>query len=772
MNININEVNMQSDAKIKNQTTETDLIAIQNKMLISLADIISQSWRIIAPSWPLKHLIAANPLQGLESLPFEEALTEGFAYFQDSCLAKNMAEINRETIKWCQAFFDEGQATITMPYRHLGLYQAFQKLVPFDKKLCQSNPELNNWLANLPHSAENAISACLTKLMIPFEHRVIFLSLILTTLPGWASYIKYRTEWAQDDKHDYPVSQADYLAVRLVLTSVLWPQAVNLLTFDQQLNKNVISQKIKHINEMEEAYRKPLLGAISCQAVKMSADNSEKNEKPIAQLVFCIDVRSEPFRRAIEAQGNYETFGFAGFFGIPVRVENEVLGESKVSCPVLLKPKHTVKEVLICSNEHRRKVVNRIKFINTVKSIYQGLKYNFTTPLTLVEVMGLWSGLSMSLRTILPKKITRFKRKIVEHSELIRAFHPSLLENTDRIGIALKDQCAYAESSLRMIGLIAHFSPIVILCGHGSETQNNAYATALDCGACGGNHGGNNAKILAEILNHSDVRHYLIESGIHIPHETTFIAAEHNTTTDEVSLYINQTSDVMLRKRLDQLALDLQAARKINNKYRYEQLGYNTNKNRIKKYISHIKTRSNDWAQTRPEWGLARNASFIVAPRKLTKLINLEGRAFLHSYNWQEDKEGALLTTILTAPMVVAQWINCQYLFSSLDNIAYGSGSKITHNISGKIGIMQGNGSDLMHGLPLQSLFRSDTNRYHEPQRLITIVYAPRTLINKIINVQPVLQKLFGNGWVMLVCIQPDENKIYYLKRDLTWSEI
>ncbi len=762
---------MQSDVKIESQTAGMDLIDIEDRMPISLQDIISQSWRIIAPNWPLQHLIAANPLQGLEGVPFEQALLEGFAYFQNSGLSKNMEEVNRETIKWCEAFFDDGQATISMPYRHLGLYQAFRKLAPFDGNLCRSNEKHNNWLANLPYTAEETIAECLAKLMVPLEQRVTFLSLVLATLPGWASYIKYRTEWSQNNKSDYPISQADYLAVRLVLISILWPQAINLLKTYQNPDKNFISHKIKYINEMENLYQKKIFETLSCHAVTMSANISEKHEKPIAQLVFCIDVRSEPFRRAIEAQGHYETFGFAGFFGIPVRVKNEILDESKISCPVLLKPKHTVKEVFNCQNQYSSKIANRLKLINTAKRIYQALKYNFTTPLTLVEVMGLWSGLSMSLRTILPKKTIRFKQEIIKQSELISALHPSISEHKDKTGIPLKDQYAYAESALRIMGLTEDFSSLVILCGHGSATQNNAYATALDCGACGGNHGGINAKILADILNNLDVRHYLIESGINIPCETLFIAAQHNTTTDEVSLYTSQTSDIILRKKLDQLTYDLQAAREIVNKYRCQQLGYTRNKKSIKKYTSHIKMRSNDWAQTRPEWGLARNASFIVAPRKLTKLINLEGRAFLHSYNWQDDKEGTFLATILTAPMIVAQWINSQYLFSSLDNIAYGSGSKITHNVSGKIGIMQGNASDLMHGLPLQSLFSSDTKRYHEPQRLITIVYAPRKLINKVITVQPILQKLFGNGWVMLACIEPEESMFYYLKRDLTWCK-
>ena len=186
----------------------------------------------------------------------------------------------------------------------------------------------------------------------------------------------------------------------------------------------------------------------------------------------------------------------------------------------------------------------------------------------------------------------------------------------------------------------------------------------------------------------------------------------------------------------------------------------------------HAWLRAQDWAQVRPEWGLARNAAFIVAPRDITASLDLEGRCFLHSYDYMQDKDGSSLTVILTAPMVVAEWINTQYLFSTLDNVAYGGGSKITKNITGKIGVMQGNSSDLMTGLPLQSVYSNDRQAYHEPLRLMTTVYAPRQMLDDIIKAQAVLQKLFGNGWVQLTCIEPESRITYCLKRDLTWQNM
>ncbi|WP_252371837.1 putative inorganic carbon transporter subunit DabA, partial [Pseudoalteromonas sp. S558] len=71
--------------------------------------------------------------------------------------------------------------------------------------------------------------------------------------------------------------------------------------------------------------------------------------------------------------------------------------------------------------------------------------------------------------------------------------------------------------------------------------------------------------------------------------------------------------------------------------------------------------RARDWSQVRPEWGLANNAAFIVAPRAWTRSINLQGRCFLHDYDWESDGDFSILELIMTAPMIFTHWINSQY---------------------------------------------------------------------------------------------------------------
>jgi uncharacterized protein YbcC (UPF0753/DUF2309 family) len=147
---------------------------------------------------------------------------------------------------------------------------------------------------------------------------------------------------------------------------------------------------------------------------------------------------------------------------------------------------------------------------------------------------------------------------------------------------------------------------------------------------------------------------------------------------------------------------------------------------------------------------LAGNAAFIVGPRELTRGISLQRRAFLHSYEADVDPDGSALEIILTAPLVVAQWINCQYYFSAVAPEVFGAGTKTVHNVIGSVGAIAGHAGDLQLGLPWQSVSDGVT-LLHEPMRLLAVVEAPLDRIDAIVDRNPILQRLFGNDWVSLV---------------------
>lgn len=722
------------------------LVKIINYKNMKLHQNIKNATNKIAPFWPLKNLIACNPLQGFEEMHFNKALHEGFSYFKNDNLPKQMAEVNRITIKWCQVFFDEGQAAIKMPKKDLGFYKSFKILAAHDDELHKNNFKINE----VSEDAESAIAHCLNFLEVKESDEEKFLTIMLTSLAGWASYIKYLADWSGEEKYKNIFSE--YLAIRLVITCAVWKNAKELINLhDENAKKINIDAVVNAIAQNEKNYQSQLIASL-----KNQNDFKNENKKPDAQLVFCIDVRSEQFRRALEMQGNYETFGFAGFFGISARIENELSGETRDSLPVLLAAKHHVKEKS-CNAHNHKKEVKGYQQINQIKNLYQSLKYNFTTPIALAEGIGLFSGSWMAVRTFSPAGSKQIK------NAFLKLMNQEKANFVDISSISLEDQINYAKGALKLFGLTKNFADVVVFCGHGSETQNNSYESALDCGACGGRHGGANAQILAEILNQENVREALRDDKILIPTSTKFVAALHNTTSDEVVLYLKNDE----KEKYKKLIHDLNEARVMNNYSRALKMGFKGDKNEAQKFIA---KKTVNWSETRPEWGLAKNAAFIVAPRNLTKNINLDGRSFLHSYDYKQDESGSALEVILTAPMVVAEWINSQYLFSTIDNVAFGSGSKVTQNITGKIGIMQGNGSDLMHGLPLQSINSSDEKNYHEALRLSTFVYAPKDMVKKIVDKNDVLKKLFGNAWVNLFCVDPSDGGVYKLSEGLEWD--
>ena len=164
-----------------------------------------------------------------------------------------------------------------------------------------------------------------------------------------------------------------------------------------------------------------------------------------------------------------------------------------------------------------------------------------------------------------------------------------------------------------------------------------------------------------------------------------------------------------------------------------------------------------------------RHAAFLAAPRELTESISLEGRSFLHSYDDRNDPNYSVLEQIMTAPMVVAHWINMQYYASTVDPTHFGSGNKAVHNVVGRFGIFSGNGGDLMTGLPWQSI-HDGTDFQHHPLRLLAVIAAPREAIEAIIAKHEVVADLLTNGWLQLIAIEHDD--YYRYTEQQIWDEL
>lgn len=536
----------------------------------------------------------------------------------------------------------------------------------------------------------------------------------------------------------------------------------------------------------EDAFREEILGNLSTHRGTVSALET----RPRAQLVFCIDVRSESFRRHIEAQGPYETFGFAGFFGIPISHQTFDSEERSALCPVLLSPNHAVTEVPRSGEEHAlQKYSSGTRWHQLGHHLFHDLKHNPIGSMMVIDVLGFFFSLGLVGKTLLQKPFHAITSTIERWFSFTVPTQISVSAPSDpqkpkvgevqaqgipsglAQGFSLTERATFIENGLRAMGLTQNYGRLVCLCGHGSETDNNPYFGALDCGACGGNPGDANARVFAAMANEPEVRRILREKSLPIPDDTWFLPGKHNTTTDRVTFYDLVEFPQSHLEDLRVLNRDLEKAGANQALERCRRIPGVPAEISPEKAFAHVEGRSCDWANPRPEWGLAGNGAFLIGRRKLTKGLDLGGRVFLHSYDPIADPQGAILEKIMTAPLIVGEWINMGYYFSGVDPWFYGGGSKVIHNVVSGIGVMLGSQSDLQTGFPLQTVNNGDIH-YHEPMRLLAIIEASPHVISPIIQRHAILQQLFHNQWVNLVALDPNTFEFHRYNPDATWEPV
>ncbi|MCE5387471.1 MAG: DUF2309 domain-containing protein [Acidithiobacillus sp.] len=570
--------------------------------------------------------------------------------------------------------------------------------------------------------------------------------------------------------------------------------------------------------------------------VRLPAGQKE-DKRPFAQAFFCIDVRSEPIRRHLEALGDYQTFGIAGFFGVPIGYLEYGNGIEQHLCPAIQTPKNLIVEI------PAELELEEEPLYGALEHVLHDLKSSVLSPFVAVEAVGLIFSLGLIGKTVSPvlyhelhgrlhaqKPLTRLLvdkltaeqadsiLRAVQRAMIVRALQKELhlgrhqvtddevrelreialahasgpsalvrrmgftaeqerdfieklrsdyrvdrqetslqLERLGRLGFSLEEQVQYVAKALLSCGLHRNFSRFVLMVGHESQTQNNPYESALDCGACGGGRGLPNARVICSMANNPEVRRRLRDRDIIIPEDTWFVPASHNTTTDEIHLADLDLLPTRHLLYLERLQNGLQAASRRNAAERMPTLGVSEKLARDPHTAAVVARRqAHDWSQVRPEWGLSRNLYGIIGGRYLTEGVDLEGRSFLLSYDYRLDPKGRFLENILSAPVVVGEWINLEHYFSTVDVHHFGSGSKVYHNVAGRFGVMTGNQSDLRTGLPIQSMYK-DGKPYHEPLRLIALVEAPASFVLDVVGRLPKVKSLIFGGWLRVIVLDPEQ---------------
>ncbi len=673
--------------------------------------------------------------------------------------------ITHQVSQVCAAYFDVHQAD-WQPERVGGLYAFWRETLTHDHGIgvLMGLPDIARGLSALPATREDAQRWVLRRLGLPEEAWVDYLEAVLLTVNGWASWCAYLAWEARlagsSDEH-----LRDLLAIRLAWGAILlecrddsaaqrafaslqveWERAPALM---QQAEAALLVDEVWQL-AFEVGYQRDLAQRLRAVApLPVAPDGMQGVE---VQAAFCIDVRSEPVRRAIESVWPaVQTIGFAGFFGLPVAYTPLATAARRPQLPGLLAPALEVTERVADTaadfgtlGDALQAPARQGRLRNFARADRWGASNRWpSAAFSSVEAIGA-GYLGLLARWLRPSPTARRSLDDAGLAPRYRAVCRPVLA-----GLDLSARVDLAAQVLHAMGLDRGLSRLVLLVGHGSQSANNAQAAALDCGACCGQTGEVNARVLARLLNEPEVQAGLRARGITMPADVAFVAALHNTTTDEIEGFDLDLLDAPGRSRWTRLqAVFAQAVDQVRRE-RAVTLGLDPRSPHAA-LLDQLRRRANDGAQTRPEWGLAGNAAFLIAPRARSLGTVLDGRAFLHDYDAANDVDGSVLELLMTAPMLVTHWINWQYHASTCDPQRLGSGNKLLHNVvGGRIGVFEGNGGDLRVGLARQSLHDGENWR-HEPLRLTVVIDAPAEAIERVIASHAVVRQVLDNDWLHL----------------------
>tara|TARA_R110002020_G_scaffold456466_2_gene672948 strand:- start:1848 stop:4247 length:2400 start_codon:yes stop_codon:yes gene_type:complete len=640
---------------------------------------------------------------------------------------------------WAAGYFDRGQA-LWAPRPSHGAFAAWREWAIHDL-----TPEIvgltgfSTHVANAPDTAERAFLRAADRLGLTAEAAGTVLHRLLIDLGGWPQHARWLL-WQAELQGGTDSTLTDILAIRLIWEEALLAHCPGVST-DWQATVAAHAQTLSPTPDQvldsilqeaaERAHQRKLAALLSGPAVRMG--------RPAIQAAFCIDVRSEILRRALEGRdAAIETLGFAGFFGLPIAHRPGGTDELQGHLPALLNPaltstshgddaEETATRISARATRawgrFRQAAVSSFAFVEAAGPAYGGKLVR--------DALGLGSS------GLAPRPMPRIE-----------------------VALTANQKAQSAANILRAMSLTAGHARLVLLVGHGAKVTNNPHESAYHCGACCGQTGEVSARLVTALLNDPETRAGLPAHGLSLPEDTLFVAGLHDTVTDQVTLYRDTPAPDHVAD-LSRAEAWLAAAGRQSRAERALRLPGAKGADLVR--------RAADWAEVRPEWGLAGCGAFIAAPRASTAERDLRGRAFLHSYDWTQDKGFSTLELILTAPVVVASWISLQYYGSTVAPQVFGGGNKLIHNVVGGIGLVEGNGGLLRPGLPFQSVHDGEASA-HEALRLSVMVQAPVEAISDVLRKHGDVRVLFDNRWLHLFAMDDEGRLAYRYTGFLEWK--
>lgn len=726
-------------------------------------------------------------------------------------LARNEAELPWQRLRQelgpiCSMYLDRGAADWSMPLRKAGFLK-------FALNILGSQPTTQAWLADAGReaqtildqemTADDLLSELLAWQQPDASRHPAILRRCMMAHPGWAGMMwrleRHPSERAEPDQ---PVSLVEYLAVQLLLEKHLCLEAFggpqtrrgsgaglradltlslepgnpsgrhapdeawdlfHAISSHPERGLTLLDDQDPHTlcaavetftrdhrraiwhESFEAGYRNRVISAF--QARRANPDPGPA-PRPEFQVMTCLDDREESFRRAVEElYPDAETFGGPGFFGLPIRFTP--LGQviTQDLCPLHVKAAHHVREV---PAEGRSQVrLQQQQSLSRMMHRLDSASRNSVSGSLLVGLIGLLAYPAVVIGFLLPHLGARLRTALARAA---RSFVKTDFEMTLEPGegsFTPTEQADRVHSLMVNINMTGPFSRVVAFLGHGSTSVNNPHKSAYDCGACGGNDGVNNARLMARLLNRGDIRNELQKRGIRVPSDTWFVGGIHDTCSDSVVFEDMETVPRWAHALIGEALAKLNRAAAHNALERCRRLHSARGIADPESALRHVQSRSADLGQPRPELGHQNNAMAFYGPRSMTRGLFLDRRSFLISYSPDSDKGGAIIERLLPGILPVIAGINLQYYFSRVDNDTLGCGTKLPHNPVGLLGVQEGATGDLRTGLPRQAV------EIHQPLRLQVMVAAtPETLMG-VIERQPEVARMVRNGWVRLVSIDP-----------------
>lgn len=503
---------------------------------------------------------------------------------------------------------------------------------------------------------------------------------------------------------------------------------------------------------------------LAVDAIVMHATHPQIQKPPYAQVLFCIDDREESMRRHLEeVEPEVKTFGVVGFFGIDMKFASLKNQRLIAQCPPVINPSRVITEVPTLDDKSFERW-NMLRGSSDLHLYYNSrtLFRGFFTSL----VLGVLSIFPMFMQVFFPEFTKNSKKKIIDIFRPEPKTHMMMEPGEEGHGYSKLEQAKIVEAILKMCGLKENITDLVVLMAHGSTSNNNPFKQAYGCGACGGNAGMPNSRAFAQMANDPLVREELKKLNHPVPEGTYFVAGFHDTSTDEVLFFNEENLPSHLRANLDRLKGKLFEASKLNAYERCQRFKSFPKKGTPEDALEHVRERSHDLAQPRPEYGHSSNALAIVAKRDLTKGLYLNRRAFLLTYDWETDPDGSVMAQVVLGGVPVAVNINMDYYFSSVDNDNFGCGSKLPLNMTSLLGVMTGSSSDLRIGLARQMV------EIHEPIRNMTIIEAPLERVQKLFDNHPRLKNILYNHWMRLVVKDPVKGWYIFTQKSFELIEV